>query len=193
MPILGILASSNFVSATSFESIATVTVGSGGAATITFSSIPSGFAHLQVRCFAQTNRGTFGIDDGRIRLNSDTGSNYAKHRLFGDGSSASADGNSSIDYMETGTGTFATSNATNTFGVAIIDILDYTNTNKNTTIRSLNGSDVNGTVGGTGGRVGLTSGLWMNTNAVTSILIYPAFGSQFNQYSHFALYGIKGA
>jgi len=69
----------------------------------------------------------------------------------------------------------------------IVDILDYANTNKYTTMRSLSAYDANGS-----GLVWFQSLLWMNTNAITNIKIIRST-SGFNQYSHFALYGIKGA
>jgi hypothetical protein len=175
-----------------FVSIATTTVGSGGTANVEFTSIPSTYTHLQVRCFAQTNRATYGIDEANITFNSDTGSNYVRHLLYGDGSATSASADTSQTSMRTGSGNFGTTTGSN-WGSAIIDILDYKNTNKYTTIRSLSGADCNGTVGGLGGRVGLFSGLWLNTNAVTSIKLVPANGTLFSQYSHFALYGIRTA
>ena len=67
-----------------------------------------------------------------------------------------------------------------------MDILDYSNTNKNKTLRQLAGTDNNGN-----GVVGLSSGLWQSTAAVASIDI-TAIGS-FSQYTSFALYGIKRA
>jgi len=73
------------------------------------------------------------------------------------------------------------------FGVTVTDILDYKDTNKYTTIRVLTGYDTNGA-----GDVLLYSGNWRSTSAVTSIVLFPASGN-FNQYSQFALYGIKGA
>ena len=192
--LLGILASSRPAAAGDYESIATVTVGSGGSSTVSFTSIPSTFAHLQIRCFAQTNRATFGIDELRIRFNSDTGSNYAMHNLYGDGSSVTSDGDASVTGMRTkGTIGTSTGNSGLVWGVDIVDILDYADGNKYKTIRRLTGVDLNGTVGGAGGRVGLASGLWQNTNAVTSIDITPVNGSSITQYSHFALYGIKSA
>lgn len=194
-PILGIWASAKpGAPATSFESIATVTVGSGGASNVDFTNIPGTYSHLQIRCYAQTNRATFGIDEIRIRFNSDTGSNYAVHNLYGNGSSATDSGQSSVTGMVT-SGTIGTNtgNSGLVWGIDIVDVLDYANTNKFTTIRRLTGVDLNGTVGGSGGRVGLSSGLWQNTNAVTSINITPVNGSLITQYSHFALYGIKVA
>jgi hypothetical protein len=180
------------VAPTSYESIATTLVGSGGTSTITFSSIPSTFKHLQLRVTAQTNRGTYGIDEGSMRFNSDSGNNYSYHFLYGDGSAASAVASTSETKIATGTGSLGTTTASN-FGINIIDILDYTSVNKNKTVRILGGTDQNGLVGGLGGRVGLTSGAWFNSGtAISSITITPANSSLFSQYSSFALYGIKG-
>jgi len=183
MPILGILASSTRVAAGDFESIATVTVGSGGSSTITFSSIPSTYSHLQVRFIARTGS-TSSI---YFRFNNDSGSNYSgRHRLAGDGSSASASGSSSQTQIYT-FGLAGLPTATSTFGVGVADILDYANTNKYKTFRQLDGGDANGS-----GTIELVSGAWMNTNAINEINIGLDSGS-FVQYSHFALYGIKSA
>lgn len=178
-PILGIWASSQqpALNASSYESIATVTVGSGGSSTITFSSIPSTYKHLQVRALYLEN-GSYA--DIRMQLNSDTGSNYAWHFLYGDGSSAGASATSNGTNMDIATG------GTSTYpGVFVADILDYTNTNKYKTVRTLGGADGNGT-----GYVDLTSGLWLNTAAVSTISLFVS-NQTINQYSSFALYGIK--
>ena len=81
---------STFGVPTSYESIATVNP-TGGASTISFSSIPSTYTHLQIRGIARRASGT-GLADISIRLNSDTGSNYAMHDLQGNGSAAAAQG-----------------------------------------------------------------------------------------------------
>jgi hypothetical protein len=57
----------------------------------------------------------------------------------------------------------------------------------------LAGNDINGTIASLGGQVMLDSGLWMNTSAVTTIVFAPVYGTNFTQYSFFALYGIRGA
>lgn len=175
----------------SYESIATTTVGAGGTGTITFSSIPSTFKHLQIRIMAQTNRGTYAIDEARLRLNNDTGNNYAWHQLYGNGASVTAAANNSVSSIEVGSGNIGTTTGSN-WGDVIVDVLDYTNTNKTKVIRALGGTDCNGTVGGLGGRVGLSSGLWNSTSAITTITLTPINGTLFSQYSQFALYGIKG-
>jgi hypothetical protein len=190
MPILGIIASQNYPRVTnSYESIATVTVGSGGQSTITFSSIPSTYKHLQLRIAASTDRGTFALDNVFVTLNGDTGGNYSHHYLQGDGSSASA--GATANATDVRSGSLPSSAAANVFGVSIFDILDYKDTNKYKTTRSLSGFDLNGTVSGIGGFVQLYSGNWRNTAAVNSITLNRQSGTNFIQYSHFALYGIR--
>jgi hypothetical protein len=184
---------SPFTATGSYDALASYTVPAGGVSSITFSGIPTGgqYAHLQIRGIAQTNRGTFGRDLVNLQLNNDTGANYSWHVLNGDGSSAGAGGSTSTNEIRTGaTGT--TTAGSGFFGAQVVDILDYANTSKFKTVRNLGGNDVNGTVGGAGGEVILTSGSWRNTNAVTSLTFYPAVGSTFSQYTQFALYGIRG-
>jgi hypothetical protein len=189
MGILGIYASSVLKVTNSYESIATVTVGSGGSSTITFSSIPSTFKHLQVRYIARNNRATFGNDAMILRFNSDSGNNYAWHSLKGDGGSANSGAVTSTNRILTDTSAGSGAPA-NTFGAGIIDILDYASTNKYKTARILSGVDVNGTVSGSGGVMQFSSGLWQNTAAITSIVITPD-NPNFQEFSSFALYGIK--
>jgi hypothetical protein len=182
MPILGIIASSRLTAApSSYESIATVTVGSGGAASVTFSSIPATYTHLQIRgiwLHSTTNVAA------QIRFNSDTGSNYSQHILRGNGSAVVASGQSGVS----GPGvTIASNSGSGGVGASVIDILDYTNTNKYKIVKSFCGQNVNGD-----GNFRLYSGLWLNTTAISNINIIPNGGS-FNEYTQFALYGIKGA
>jgi hypothetical protein len=119
-----------------------------------------------------------------MRFNGDTtGGNYTRHYLYGDGSSAASGGNVSDGQLSIG----YTSTSANIFGGGVVDVLDYTSTSKNKTIRSLAGYDANGS-----GLIVLYSGLWSKTpEAITSISIYAGAGN-INQYSQFALYGIKG-
>ena len=163
----------------SYESIATVTVGSGGTSTITFSSIPSTYKHLQIRGISKTSA-TSGGSIG-MTFNADTASNYSMHGLTGNGSSASAYGFSDTKiYIGYG------AQDTTYFNAIIIDVLDYADTNKYKTSRNLMGLDTNG-----GGIVGLLSGSWRSTSAVSTITLTPQ-SANFAEYSSFALYGIKG-
>lgn len=171
---------------TAYESIATVTV-SSATPTITFSSIPATFTHLQIRAIIRST--TTGADAWvNVYLNSDTTtSNYINHNLFGNGTSASAGVNSGSDGNLISRAMGSASGASDVFAPNIFDILDYANTNKFTTTRTLIGQDNNGSRN----LVGLVSNLWRNTAAVTTIEFTTA--NNFAQYTQFALYGIKGA
>jgi hypothetical protein len=167
--------------ATDFESIATVTVGAGGAANVEFTSIPSTYTHLQIRYYTVSGSSS----DFQIRVGNgslDTAGNYTLHVLGGNGSSAYANGYANETQFKTG---FSQSGST-TPAVAVVDFLDYANTNKFKTMRALGGTDKNGS-----GDVQLASGVWRSTSAINIIRLY--LGVNFNQYSHFALYGIKSA
>jgi len=174
--ILGIYASqiSGHLSAP-FDSLQTVTVGSGGTSTISFTSIPTLYKHLQIRASVLTTAG--GIN---IRYNSDSGSNYTYHQLYGTGSSALANSGTSQT-----SGFIGYNNAAGSYPTAVVcDILDYANTNKYKTHRSLAGTDVNGS----GGSLTYFSGLWLNTSAISSISVVGTF----SEFTKVALYGIKG-
>lgn len=175
--------------------IATTVVGAGGASTITFSSIPQIYEHLQVRILGQTNRASY-VDNLEMYVNGDTGFNYSVHYIAGDGinTPGAAAGAGAGGFIATTQNFGSSSGTANYFGVGIIDILDYSNTNKYKTLRgvlglSLNAADASGSFG----RVNMSSGSWRNTNAISSITFYPTLGSAFTQYSSFALYGIKRA
>jgi hypothetical protein len=169
-----------------FESIATTSVGSGGAASVEFTSIPQTYTHLQIRGIARvSNTGTVGNDNVELQFNGDTGSNYTFHYMQGQRSgNFSAGSGTSQTILLCGKPANASA-AANTFGSVVADILDYRNTNKNKTIRVLTGIDDN-----TAGLSFYNSGVWRSTSAITSIKL--DYGAQdFTQYSHFALYGIK--
>ena len=166
------------------EPIAT-TLLSGTAGSVTFSSIPQNYKHLQIRMFAHTNR-TVDPDYLKINFNGDTGSNYSWHYIYGQGASVAAGAGANSTYMFSEYYGGAAQNA-NTYGAGITDILDYTNVYKFKTIRDLGGYDNNGD-----GSISFQSGLWMNTAAVTSIKITPGGGTLISANSRFSLYGIKG-
>jgi hypothetical protein len=189
MPILGILASSRpaFELVGSYDSLATVTVPSGGVASITFAGIPTGYKHLQIRGIAKSDETGGSADSLRLRFNSDTGANYSRHRLYGYNSVIYASGAGSTTYMQTFDYPYSDSGGTNTFGAGVLDILDYANTSKYKTIRNLAGVETNAAVNSA---LSLFSGSWRNTDAITTITLTTGSGN-FVQYSQFALYGIR--
>ena len=183
MIIPGIIAS-RFTPQGDYESIATVSL-TGTQASIEFTSIPATYQHLQIRGIGRMNSAV--VNRGLVvRVNNDnTTTNYYSHYLEGNGSAASSGANADDLVLYDMSGASAT---TSGFGAIVIDILDYANTNKFKTFRGLGGYDNNGS-----GRVYLTSGMWENSGtAISSIKLTPLLGASWVQYSHFALYGIKG-
>jgi hypothetical protein len=161
-----------------FESIATVTVGTA-VANIEFTSIPQTYTHLHIRAFVKSTTTSPYME---MQLNGDTATNYSRHGLFGDGAGAAQTfGSPTVSYMNFG---FGSINA-NIFGITIMDILDYSNTNKFKSTRTFTGTDFNGS-----GIAWMFSDNWRSTSAVTSIKVVPSLGN-FGQYSSFALYGVK--
>lgn len=187
--VIGSFSSGVVAATSSYESIASAT-GTGTNATITFSSIPDTYKHLQVRTNVRNLSGAASARAMYARFNSDTGNNYTLHRLYGDGSTVAAQGSVTgdtggqffVDWAEADNGS-----ASNLHGVSIIDIIDYANTSKYKTVRMLSGTDLNGT-----GRIYLSSALWVSTSAITSITFEDPTANGFTTSSTFALYGIKG-
>jgi hypothetical protein len=183
MPILGIMASGMsgnlWKPGADFDSIATVTPYTT-TTTVVFSSIPSTYRHLQLRASAASSAAA----NMTIRLNGDTGANYSWHYLEGNGSGTSTGSGTDSTYL---LGPVVTNTASAYTGI-IIDLLDYKDTNKNKTIKTLSGVDLNG------------SSTWLNvfsgtqynspSSAISSITITLS-GATFAANSHWALYGIK--
>lgn len=171
-----------------FESIATARVGATSQTTILFDNIPQKYKHLQLRVIGRST-GPYTYSSLYIRPNGDSGLNYTFHALTGDGGSASSSGrgtgSDTVWSCQNITG--ATSTANN-FGVVIVDILDYTNTNKFKTMRSFGGYDNNGS-GTPIGTANNNSSLWVSTAAVTYLNLYT--DGDFAQHTHVALYGIE--
>lgn len=185
MPILGIVAAAGgFTKFGDFYQIATSTATGGAVSDITFSSIPQDYTHLQIRGIARGASTTANID---IQFNGDTATNYSRHYVYGDGSVTASSAATTINFIRASTISSSSSTAS-VFGVFVLDILDYTNTNKFKTTRSIGGIDNNGS-----GEIGLRSGNWRSTSAITSIKLWTGDATNLAQYSSFALYGIKAS
>jgi hypothetical protein len=181
--LLGIINSQVEAEAAGAYELISTQVLSSTASSVTFSSIPQTYKHLQIRYVARAGDGnSIAL---QMRLNSDTGTNYATHRLTGNGSSVSSSALAPSSVISLNS-VIPADGSTNIFGSGVIDVLDYTNTSKNTTLRSLNGQHNTAN-----SIIGLHSGLYMNTNAITTILLM-ASSSTFQANSRWSLYGIKG-
>lgn len=163
--------------------IASNTVGSGGAASVTFSSIPTTYTDLIIKISSRTNRAA--IEDlTYLRFNGDAGGNYNGKQIYLDGPGANSSGGA--DY---GITFYANGNTTtaNTFSNAEVVVPSYRSaSNKLASVDAVtenNGTYVTDV---------LRSGIWNNTAAITSISLTPNFGT-FVQNSTFTLYGISNA
>ena len=105
----------------SFESIATAT-GTGSSSTITFSSIPSTYTHLQIRGIGKSVLSTPASSDyAKMYFNGDTSTaNYYAHQLYGDGSTAASDSlaGTYLNIIQR----WPRAAATNVFGAMVLDI-----------------------------------------------------------------------
>lgn len=171
-------------SASSFDHLETVVLGSS-ATSVTFSNLGSysAYKHLQLRCLSvNTNTNQ---DHLKLTFNGDNSASYADHNMSGSGTAVSSGNSPSQAFIRI---LFANAySGSPGYAAAIIDILDFASTSKNTTTRSLTGYDwpTQRT------RITLLSGLWNNTSAVTSMTI-AAFSDSLTANSRFSLYGLKG-
>jgi hypothetical protein len=174
-----------------FELIQTSIVSGTSTTSVVFdvSTLASTYKHLQVRAVVRTNR-TETNSNHAIRINGDTGSNYAGHGLRGAGSSVTSFGGGSSTFINVSDGTSSGNSTANSFSALVIDFLDPFSSTKNTTLRALFGNAATTYFGS--GDIRLFSGLWNNTATVTSITIYDLNASSFGAGSRYSLYGIKG-
>ena len=198
MPILGIMASAMSANLWqpqgAYDALSTVTVPSGGVASVTFAGIPNTYKHLQIRGIAQDNRATYNTSALGINFNGDSGTNYSDHYLQASwvaGATTAMSGGDANAAKIYWIASITSTVATDVFGGFIIDILDYADTTKFKTVRSLSGADANAEVAGYRPVPRLGSGNWRNTNAINSITFTSDFGTLISQYSQFTLYGVK--
>lgn len=167
-----------------FEAIMTATVDASGSGSISFSSIPQTYKHLQIRAIGRSASTSNGL---WLQFNGDsTSSNYGAHALYGSGSGSA----NALYLASTPIVSYwpVSSDTASVYGSAVIDVLDYTSTSKTKTVRALGGYDANGS-----GYVWMDSELWTPTPvAVTSITMLMASSNNLAPNSSFALYGIKG-
>lgn len=173
-----------------YESIATVLVGSGGSSTITLSSIPGTYKDLRLitnlRVSGPPGASTY---NGWATFNGDTGSNYSSHYMQNYGGTSYVGGGANQTNLN-GAFAYSTTDATSAISPSVVDIIDYSNTNKFKTIKVINGGNWSST-----GFINFQSANWRSTSAVTSITISPntGFGAyNFAENSIVSLYGIKG-
>jgi hypothetical protein len=165
--------------ANTFELIASSTVGAGGAATITFSSISSTYTDLCLKFSLRTDV-SLNQDNIRLYINGGTANQYITNKdIRGNGSSASSA--SELMVLNSNTST------SNTFGNGEIYIPNYAGSSN----KSMSADTVAET-NGTTAYAFLNAILWSQTSAITSIAIGGNSGNLM-QYSTAYLYGVKNA
>jgi hypothetical protein len=168
-----------------FDSLGTVVLTSS-TSSVTFSSIPATYTHLHLQLSAKANRATY-VDDLGMRFNGDSTGLYSYHRLYSFGSGTpGADAGASQTSMDIGQIAGGTVNNAQGHGGVLIDVLDYTNTNKYKTVRALSGYDDNAQ-----GAIQLASGNYRSFSVISGITFIPLIGTTFSQYSTFSLFGVK--
>jgi hypothetical protein len=188
MPTLGITASSisgslSSAPTNSYFPIASYTVPATAQASITFAGIPQTFTHLQIRGTARSSNGSANGDSISVSFNENT--TYRSHYLYGEGSGSGQSGTDTIrNYVGRAP---SASDLASVYGAFVCDILDYANTNKYKTGRSLLGFDENGV----GGSIFLTSFLYQDTAATTSLTFTIYGGYLFNEYTNISIYGVN--
>jgi hypothetical protein len=174
---------------TDFELIGTITL-SAAQSSVTFTGLPTDYKHLQLR-IAYRGAANLAGDNPQIQFNSDTTyTNYYTHWLYGNGSGVTAFGTQSTNYrgIAIAQNMPDAGSTANIFGGIVVDILDAFSSSKNKTTRSL--------FGGTGySMIGLGSGVWLSTSAISSITLAAYPGNLTNSIAantRISIYGARG-
>ncbi len=169
--------------ANTYTLIASSTVGSGGAANIDFTSIPSTYTDLLIKLSGRDDRSGESVTDVLIKFNNST-SNLTNIRLYGNGTVSTSDSSST---GRVGVEPAPTATA-NTFGNFEIYIPNYAGSN-NKSYSADAVSENNATLS----FQTLIAGLWSQTTAINQVTLYPGSSANFVQHSTAYLYGIKNS
>lgn len=169
--------------------IATVTVGSGGASSIEFTSIPQTYTDLCLKISARTSRPDYYTSFTNLRFNSSTSSYSYRNLVAQAANSPISQSSSSLGYAYMGY-TNQTNNNANMFSNLEIYIPNYTSSN----YKSVSSDSVQEANDSTNNNMGFFATLWSNTTAVTSISLTAGAATvsdyNFLQYTTATLYGI---
>jgi hypothetical protein len=162
--------------AQTYEPLATTTLGSN-TTTVTFSSISGSYTDLIL--VANGTVTYAGNLDCEIFINSDTGTNYSRTYMFGNGTSALSGKNTSA---AAALGFYWSNTQSNN---TIFHFMNYSNTTTYKTMLTRNANPGNSTYAGVG--------MWRSTSAITRLDLTPTASSQWATGSIFTLYGITAA
>lgn len=142
-----------------------------------------GYKHLHIRVTGRSDRSANGDGFG-LRFNGDSGTNYARHYLYGDASSPQSGGNITQSFAGAVNVSASTSTAS-VFSAGLVDILEFSSVSKYKTARHFNGTPTAGYF------VSLGSGVWLNSAPITSVSLFGISGNMVTG-SRFSLYASKG-
>ena len=154
-------------------------------ASVTFSSIPSTYTDLVIRCSNRTASG--GVETLNIQLNGDTATNYSSTNVKGSGTAAS-NSRTTSDTSATMYTSDWSSDTANTFSNGEIYIPSYT-VAQNKPIGTFGVEENNAAAA----FITASASLWRSTAAVTSITLIYTGGNNHLAGSSFYLYGIKSS
>ena len=165
------------------QPLQTVTVGSGGASSVSFNSIPQGYTDLKLVCSFRGTASASGVDLYAYVNNVSSDASYSTTYLTGTGSATGSSRATGLTffYLENGD---AASQTANTFSSHEVYFPNYTGSNyKQIIVDTVN--ENNGSVS----NQGLAACLWAKTTAISALTVFPQSGN-IAQYSTFALYGV---
>jgi hypothetical protein len=168
---------------TTFTKIASVTVGSGGAASIDFTSIPSTYTDL---CMKVSLRNATSFRNVTINFNNSS-ANFTLRFLRGDGTNTFSGTYTDFGFNSFGYAPLDGTDTTNTFNNAELYIPNYASANFKSSNLDLV-TENNGSLA----QAYMQAGLWSQTTAINRLTIAP-FSGNFVQYSTATLYGIKNS
>ena len=154
---------------------------------VTFSGIPATYEHLQVR----GSNAAAGYSTGQayyIELNGDGSSVYASQVIRSHTTTTGANALNSTAYVQIYDGLHGVNTDVSEYATIMVNILDYANANKNTSIEFIGGQSISNT----NRRIFFGGGVWDDTAALTSIEFTPSSGNM-RRGSSFTLYGIKSS
>jgi hypothetical protein len=164
--------------------IASNTVGVGGVASVTFSSIPATYTDLVIKSSARSSDVTSGFGDAILVQFNGSGASLTSRRLYGTGAGAA-----SLSGTTAYTGSMSSNIQTaNTFGNSELYVPNYASAN----FKSSSSDGVNEN-NGAQAIAQFSANLWSSTSAITSLTVLPETGTLFLQHSTFYLYGISNA
>lgn len=171
--------------ANTYTAIATTTVGSGGANSIQFTSIPQSYTDL---CILLSLRSSSASGDSNcfIYFNGVTGTSYQTRRIIGSGSAATSDTFSSYPWVQVADKIPNATFTASTFANMMVYIPNYTSANnKSVSVDWVSENNA------TAAQMGLDAALFTTSSAITQIGIDGT--DNFVQYSTATLYGIKNS